>query len=62
MITGILTDIGSDLNNLHDISWIVSGWNIASSVSVALGGSLQDIFGRRYVILTGEFISLIGSV
>ena len=60
--TGILTNIGADLDNLDDLSWIISGWSVASSVSTSLGGSIQDIFGRRYVILAGDFASLIGAV
>ena len=59
---GILVDIGTDLNNTADIGWVVSSWSIASSVSFALGGSLSDIFGRRYVILSGELLALIGAV
>ena len=62
MATGILVDIGTDLNNTTDLGWIVAGWSIASSVSFSLGGSLSDIFGRRNVILVGELIALVGSV
>ncbi len=58
----ILYDIGTDLGDLTHLGWVVSGWSIASSVSFSLAGSLSDIFGRRYVILLGEFISLIGAV
>ena len=58
----ILFDIGIDLNNLTDLASVLTGPAIASSISFSLAGSLSDIFGRRYVILTGEFIAIIGAV
>lgn len=61
-MTGVLVNIGQDLNNTVDLGWIVSGWAIASSVSFSLGGSLSDIFGRRNVILVGDVIALAGAV
>ena len=60
--TGIQTSIGADLNNMDDLTWIISGWSIAASVSTSLGGSVQDIFGRRPVILAGDTATLIGAV
>ncbi|KAK4941295.1 hypothetical protein LTR10_018705 [Elasticomyces elasticus] len=60
--TSILYQIGTALGDTTNLGWVVSGWSIASSVSFSLAGSLSDIFGRRCVILSGEVISLIGSV
>ncbi|KAJ9603453.1 hypothetical protein H2200_012231 [Cladophialophora chaetospira] len=60
--TSILFPIGTDLGDLENLGWVVSGWSIASSVSFSLAGSLSDIFGRRNVILAGEFISLVGAI
>jgi MFS family permease len=62
MVTSILVDIGTALDGVSAIGWIVSGWSIASSVSFTIAGSMSDIFGRRYVILLGELISIIGGV
>jgi MFS family permease len=62
IVTSILFGIGTDLGNIADLAWIVSGWSIASSVSFSLAGSLSDIFGRRNAILAGQLFSLIGAV
>lgn len=62
VVAGILTNIGTDLNNSADTSWVLSSWSIASSISFALGGALSDIFGRRYIILFGQLLALIGAV
>lgn len=60
--TSILVQMGTDLGDTTDIGWIVSGWSIASSVAFGLAGRLSDIFGRRYVIVSGNLVALVGSV
>ncbi|KAK5382343.1 hypothetical protein LTR20_006024 [Exophiala xenobiotica] len=62
LITGILVPVGTDLGDVDNISWIVGGWSIASSVSFSIAGSLSDIFGRRYTIVSGEVLAIIGSI
>jgi MFS family permease len=62
LVTGILVPIGTELGDVENIAWIVGGWSIASSVSFSLAGSLSDIFGRRYTIVSGEILAIIGSV
>ncbi|KIX99239.1 uncharacterized protein Z520_04815 [Fonsecaea multimorphosa CBS 102226] len=62
LVTGILVPIGTDLGDTEHISWIVGGWSIASSVSFSLAGSLSDVFGRRYTIVAGEIIAIVGSI
>jgi MFS family permease len=60
--SGILTQIGTDLSDTANIAWIPSGWSVASAVSFAIAGNLSDIFGRRYILLSGQLIVLFGSV
>ena len=62
MITAILGFIGNDLGGLSEIGWMVTAWSIASAVTFSIGGSLSDIFGRRYMILFGQLMTLVGSV
>lgn len=62
LVTGILVPVGTDLGDTENISWIVGGWSIASSVSFSIAGSLSDIFGRRYTIVSGEILAIVGSV
>ncbi len=62
LVTGILVPIGTDLGDVVNITWIVGGWSIASSISFSIAGSLSDIFGRRYTIIFGEVLACIGTV
>jgi MFS family permease len=41
---------------------IIGGWSIASSISFSVAGSVSDIFGRRWTVISGEVFSVIGSV
>jgi len=59
---GILAQIGQALNDMDNIGWIPGGWSVASAVSFAIAGGLSDIFGRRYVLIGGQVMVLIGAV
>jgi len=60
----ILENIGAALNDgdMSNVGWIPSGWSVSSAVSFSLAGSLSDIYGRKHVIMAGEFLTLIGAV
>lgn len=42
--------------------WVVGSWSIANACSAALAGYLSDTFGRRNVIIIGDFIVLLGTI
>ena len=58
----IIEIIGQDLGSTADVGWIASGWSIGSAVSFSLAGSFSDIFGRKYVIIIGHVLVVIGAV
>lgn len=60
--TGILQQIGLTLGDTENILWIPGGWSVASAVSFSIAGGLSDIFGRRYVLIFGQVLTLIGGV
>jgi MFS family permease len=62
LITAILFQIGTELGDVSNIAWMPGGWSIASSVSFSIAGSLSDIFGRRYVTLSGQLFAVVGAV
>lgn len=62
MASSIVFGIATALGDPSNVGWVINGWSIASSVSFSLAGSMSDIFGRRNVMLAGQFTSLIGSV
>lgn len=41
---------------------MAGGYAVASSVSFSIAGKLSDIFGRRYIMLVGNLVSLVGAV
>ena len=60
--TGILHHIGEALGDTQNNLWIPGGWSVASAVSFSISGRLSDIFGRRWVLIWGQVLTLIGSV
>ncbi|ETI23080.1 hypothetical protein G647_04876 [Cladophialophora carrionii CBS 160.54] len=62
LITAILFQIGTELGDVSNIAWMPGGWSIASSVSFSIAGSLSDIFGRRYVTLSGQLFAVVGAI
>jgi MFS family permease len=62
MPSQIIAQIGMSLDGLEDIAWIPGGWSIGAAVSFAIAGALSDIFGRRWVVMFGQLLVLVGSV
>ncbi|KIW86462.1 hypothetical protein Z517_01860 [Fonsecaea pedrosoi CBS 271.37] len=62
LASSILVPIGTALGDLEPISWIASSWATTSAVSMSLGGGLSDIFGRRYVIMAGQGLNIVGGI
>lgn len=60
--TQILQQIGMSLGDTENIAWIPGGWSIGAAVSFSIAGGMSDIFGRRWVLLTGQLIILVGAI
>lgn len=60
--TGILQQIGQQLGDTDNILWIPGGWSVASAVAFSIAGGVSDIFGRRWVLISGQALTLIGGV
>lgn len=58
----ILQQIGMALGDTENIAWIPGGWSIGAAVSFSIAGGMSDIFGRRWILLSGQFIILAGAV
>lgn len=57
-----LSTINADLGPSPSYSWITVSWTLCASIVVSVGGRLSDIFGRRYFMLFGASLSLIGCI
>jgi EmrB/QacA subfamily drug resistance transporter len=56
-----LPRIVANLGGLNHYAWVVTGYLLASTVSIPIWGKLSDIYGRRTFFILGMVIFLIGS-
>lgn len=52
--------INADLGPDPNYTWITVSWTLGAAVIVSVGGRLSDIFGRRYFMMFGATISIVG--
>lgn len=57
-----LPKILTEFNALDKLSWVVTGYLLASTVTVPISGKLSDIYGRRKLLLIGITVFVIGSM
>jgi len=62
IVSTALPRIVSDLNGLKDLSWVVTAYLLASTITVPISGKLSDIYGRKKLFLLGIGIFVIGSM
>jgi EmrB/QacA subfamily drug resistance transporter len=61
IVATALPRIVSDLHGLAHLSWVVTAYLLASTLTVPLYGKLSDIFGRKALFLVAISIFLAGS-
>ena len=54
--------INADLGPSPNYPWINVTWSLGAAVTVSISGRLSDIFGRRYFMLCGAFVSFLGTI
>jgi EmrB/QacA subfamily drug resistance transporter len=62
IVATALPTIAGDLHSLSRLSWIVTAYLLASTVSTPLWGKLGDLYGRKIFFQAAIVIFLIGSV
>jgi EmrB/QacA subfamily drug resistance transporter len=62
IVATALPTIAGDLHSLSKLSWIVTAYLLASTVSTPLWGKLGDLYGRKIFFQAAIVIFLIGSV
>jgi EmrB/QacA subfamily drug resistance transporter len=62
IVATALPGIVADLHAFEDLSWIVTAYLVASTVTVPLYGKLGDIHGRRRMFVVAISIFLLGSL
>ena len=62
IVATALPTIAGDLHSLSRLSWVVTAYLLASTVSTPLWGKLGDLYGRKMFFQAAIVIFLIGSV
>jgi EmrB/QacA subfamily drug resistance transporter len=61
IVSTALPTIVNDLGGLSHLSWVVTGYMLASTATTQVWGKLGDQYGRKYLFLTAIVIFLAGS-
>src|ERR1041384_908339 len=61
IVATALPTIVGDLGGLQHLSWVVTAYLLASTVSGPLYGKFGDLFGRKVVLQSAIVIFLVGS-
>jgi EmrB/QacA subfamily drug resistance transporter len=61
IVATALPTITAELGGLDQLSWVVTGYLLASTISTPLYGKLGDLYGRKRVFQAAIVIFLIGS-
>src|SRR2546425_1624075 len=61
IVATALPTIVNDLGGLSQLSWVVTGYLLASTVSTPLWGKLGDLYGRKRFFQASIVIFLVGS-
>ena len=62
IVATALPTIAGDLHGLSHLSWVVTAYLLASTISTPLWGKLGDLYGRKAFFEASIVIFLIGSV
>jgi MFS family permease len=62
IVATALPTITAELGGLDQLSWVVTGYLLASTISTPIYGKLGDLYGRKRVFQAAIVIFLIGSV
>jgi EmrB/QacA subfamily drug resistance transporter len=61
VVATALPQIVTDLEGFEQLSWVVSSFLVAATVTVPLYGKLSDLYGRRRMFVVAISIFLVGS-
>ena len=61
IVAPALPTIVGDLGGLNHLSWVVTGYILATAVATPLWGKLGDLFGHKFTFMLSVVLFLIGS-
>lgn len=54
--------INADIGPSANINWVATAWTLGSGIGFLLVGRLSDIFGRKWMVMACNTLSLIGVI
>lgn len=60
--SNVLTLMNEDLGPSQDISWVALASTLGLSVAFLLVGRMSDIFGRRWFLIVGNMLAVVGNI
>src|SRR5215467_13691445 len=61
VVSTALPRIVGDLGGLNHLSWVVTAYVLASTITTPLYGKLGDLYGRKRLLIAAIVIFLVGS-
>ncbi|KAK1975814.1 major facilitator superfamily transporter [Colletotrichum cereale] len=61
-VASIVVQITTELDGQDQLPWVVGSWSLSTACSFSLAGPLSDVFGRRILVLGGQFVVAIGCI
>ncbi len=62
ILASALPTIGRDLDDAHDLPWLITAYLLASTAMIPLYGKIADIRGRAFALYIGIAVHLAGSL
>jgi len=62
IVSTAMPRIVAQLNGLNYYAWVTTAYMLSSTVMVPIYGKLNDIYGRKHVLVTGVLIFMFGSM
>src|SRR3954466_10388345 len=62
IVAPALPTIVGDLGGLKHLSWVTTGYILATTIATPIWGKLGDLFGRRISFVASIVLFLVGSV
>ncbi|KAK2042030.1 major facilitator superfamily transporter [Colletotrichum somersetense] len=62
VVASIVVQVTTELDGQDQLAWVVGSWSLSTACSFSLAGPLSDVFGRRILVLGGQFVVGIGCI
>ncbi|KAK1569566.1 major facilitator superfamily transporter [Colletotrichum navitas] len=61
-VASVVVQITKELDGQDQLAWVIGSWSLSTACSFSLAGPLSDVFGRRLLVLGGQFVIGLGCI